>query len=133
MLPFLAQQQLDNMDAAFWKNFSIAMLVILGIIVALVSIYAVFRKSEPVRLNDQPAIEVRKAPNRYNHDATTIRFAEVERRITQHDKELEAINRSREETLKRINGRFERIMVGIAIIGTKLGVKLPEAEDEDQY
>jgi hypothetical protein len=128
----LLAQTIDSLPASFWKNFSLALfaLIIVGGIV--VGIYVSLRKPEPRRLNDDPPIEIRKAPKRYNHDLTEIRFTEIERRITKHDEELTEIQNSRLHALNHINRRFERVLIGLANIAGKVGTKIPDEQNEGE-
>lgn len=77
----LAQESLTGLPDSFWKNFCIALIVLLGIAGVVVGIWAATRKSEPTRLNDEPPIAVQKASKRYNHDAAENRFTNLERRV----------------------------------------------------
>jgi len=127
----LFAQVIDSVPSSFWKYFCISLLVLLGAAAAVVLIIVSFRRPEPVELNDHPPIEVRKAAKRYNHELTENRFAEIDRRLAAHDAELERIQSDRAETLKHINRRFERVLVGIASIAGKVGAKLPGQETEE--
>jgi hypothetical protein len=127
---FLAQQTLDVLPASFWKSFSIALLVLIGGAGAVLWIISLVRRPEPTRLQDSPPIEFRKAPKRYNHDATEARFAEIDRRLEAHDAELRSIQEDRVRTLRHINARFERVLVGLASIAGQVGAKVPENSDE---
>ena len=126
----LAQAQtMDAIPDTFWKYFCMSLLVVIGGAGAVIWIAQHLRRPEPTRLNDNPPIEVRKAPRRYNHEATEARLAELERRLEAHDVELRSIQEDRARTLRHINARFERVLVGIASIAGQVGAKLPAVED----
>ena len=128
----LAQAQtLDGVSAGFWKDFCIGLMVLLGVAVAILSIWSLTRKPAATRINDDPPIEIRKAPKRYNHDLTEARFMEIDRRLTAHEKELKDIQEDRAKTLRHINGRFERLLVGLTAIATKVGARMPADKEPD--
>jgi len=62
--------------------------VLIGLIV-----YVALRKPEKLRakLDDDPPIEVRKSPKRYNHDATEIRFVAIEQKVGRHSDDIEKL------------------------------------------
>lgn len=123
----LAQEQLSSIDAAWWKNFSIALLVLVGLLVSVLGIVAFFRKPAPVRLQDDPAIEVRKAPKRFNHELAEQRHEEHSRRLNGHDAEIEQLwntMRAEDASIRKQNGeKFESIMQSLGRIEGELGVK----------
>ena len=126
----LAQAQtMDAIPDSFWKYFCMSLLVLMGAAGAVIWITQHLRTPEPTRLNDNPPIEVRKAPRVYNHEATEARLAELERRLEAHDVELRSIQEDRARTLRHINARFERVLVGIASIAGQVGATLPAADD----
>ena len=116
-------QAIDNIPAPFWKYFGMAMLVLLGIAVGLVTIYVGLRKPESTRINDEPAIKVEKVSKRFNHEATEQRFGRIETRLDGHDAEIDAAwNEMRE--LREANGRrYLNIAVSLTEIKTKLGIQ----------
>ena len=130
-MPLLAQQTLDAIPAAALKWVLAILLVLLGVAGAVVFIIAAFRRPAPVKLDDAPPIEVRRAPTRYNHEATQARLAEIDRRLEAHAGELRAIQEDRVKTLRHINQRFERVLIGIASIAGQVGAQLPAAEDKE--
>lgn len=128
--PSLAQAQtLDVLPASFWKSFCIALLVLIGAVGGVLWLISLVRRPEPTRLQDSPPIEVHKAPKRYNHDATQARFAEIERRLETHDAELRNIQEDRVRTLRHLNARFERVLIGLASIAGQVGAHVPENTD----
>lgn len=66
------------------------MLVLLGAAVLIVTIWSLTREKKAVKIQDDPAIEVRKAPKRYNHDLIETRFGRIETRLDGHDTELDS-------------------------------------------
>ena len=54
-------QALDTIPSNFWKYFCMALLVLLGVAVAVAIIYASTRRPDKTKLDDDPAINVRKA------------------------------------------------------------------------
>lgn len=81
MTMMLAQTGIETLPASFWKNFCIALMALLGVAGALIGILAFFRKPEPTRLNDDPPIEVRKSPKRFNFELAEQRHHDHERRL----------------------------------------------------
>jgi len=126
---FLAQQAIDAIPAATLKWVLAILCVLLGVAGAVSFLIVAFRRPAPLKLADAPPIEVRKAPRIYNHEATEARLAELERRLEAHDIELRSIQEDRARTLRHINARFERVLVGIASIAGQVGAKLPAADD----
>jgi hypothetical protein len=78
----LAEETLHDLPDSFWKNFCIALIVLLGVAAVVVLIWSAMRKPAPLKLSDDPAIEVRKAPKRFNHDLAETRHTELDRRVT---------------------------------------------------
>ena len=124
-----AQQTLDAVPASTLKWVLAILLVLLGVAGAVIFIIVSFRRPGPVKLDDAPPIEVRRAPQAYNHEATEARLAEIDRRLEAHARELRAIQEDRVRTLRHINQRFERVLVGIASIAGRVGAQLPAADD----
>ncbi len=81
-----AQAQIDSAPPEFVKWFFVVLFALIVVAGVIVGIYATFRKSDPQKLNDDPPIEVRKSPKRFNFDLTEQRHHDHERRIL----ELEA-------------------------------------------
>ena len=126
----LAQQTLDAIPAATLKWVLAILVVLLGVAGAVVFIIVSFRRPTPVKLDDAPPIEVRRAPTRYNHEATEARLAEIDRRLEAHACELRAIQEDRIKTLRHINQRFERVLIGIASIAGQVGAKVPAGDEK---
>jgi len=89
--PLFAQEQLSTVPDSFWKWFCIAILVLLGAAALVIGIIKSYQKPAPVKIDDEPAVNVRKAAKRYNHDATEIRFVAVEVTVKKHESEIEKI------------------------------------------
>lgn len=87
MTPMLAQS-IEAVPESFWKNFCLSLIAVIVLAGILIGIYVALRKPEPVKLNDDPAIEVRKSAKRFNHDLAEQRHGEVHRRISEHDQEI---------------------------------------------
>lgn len=95
MMPMLAQEQLQGLPDHFWKNFCIALFVCLGVVGVVVAIVlgiaAYYRKPAPVKVDDEPAINVRTKSPRYNHRESEQRYNETTGRLDGHDAELDSI------------------------------------------
>jgi hypothetical protein len=122
----LAEESISSLPDSFWKNFCIALLVLLGAAGIAFGIWANVRKPEPVKLNDNPAIEVRKAPKRYNHDAIDQRFGQIETRLDGHDSELDTIWQEMQDKREKDFERHTEIAVSLAEIKGHLGIKSPK-------
>lgn len=92
----LAQASLNDVPDSFWKNFSVVLIVLIVVASAIAGIWAVMRKPSPVKLDDQPPIEVRKSPKRFNYEQSEQRYHDHERRIV-------ALERAHLDTLKRMD------------------------------
>jgi len=118
----LADALLDPVPANYWKLFCICLLVLLFAAAALVGIIVAFRKPEPVKLKDDPEINIRKAPKRYNHDRTELRFDQVENRLASVEaevdatwSEIDAIKEKQAERHLENSSRLVRIMERLGI------------------
>jgi hypothetical protein len=80
-----AQASIESLPATYWKNFCIALIVLLGVAVSLVTIWSLTRRSQKVEIEPQP-MEVRKQQKRYNHDLSEQRYGDHERRIVALEK-----------------------------------------------
>jgi len=120
----LAQQTLDALPANFWKSFCIALFAIIGLILAVVTIWALTRKPPKVEISDNPSPEFRKAPKRYNHDLSEQRYGEQTRRLDGHDAEIEQLwttMRSEDAAIRRENGaKFDAILISLGEIKGEL-------------
>jgi len=134
MSMMLAQESITSLPDNWWKNFCIALLILLGAAGVVVAIWASTRKAGPVKIDDDPAIAVRKAPKRYNHDLAEQRYGEVTGRLNDHDAELDSIwseiatedskLRSEIQLVRENNStRFERIASDLGEIKGALGIK----------
>ncbi len=72
-------------------------IMLVGIALIAAALYAAFRKPEKqrVKIDDDPAVEIRKQPKRFNHDLSEHRFNDHERRI-------QALEKAREEFLPKL-------------------------------
>jgi hypothetical protein len=95
--------------------------IVLGVVI---SYFAMSRKTM-VKLDDKPAVEFRKAPKRYNHDATEQRFGRAENRLDGHDTELDRlwqtlrvdlpdmerrINKAGEDRIETVRSKMDEVM-----------------------
>ena len=120
---------LPSVPAEVFK-WTIIVILALFATVAAVVVFVRSLNEKRVRIDDQPPLEIRKAAKRYNHELNELRFAEIDRRLAAHEKEIENIQRERAETLKHINRRFERVLVSLASIAGKVGANVPRGEEE---
>jgi hypothetical protein len=127
---FAQATDLPSVPAEVFKWTVIVLLAVFGIVAAVV-LFIRSLNDKPVKIDDQPPLEIRKASKRYNHELNELRFAEIDRRLAAHEQELQNIQRERAETLKHINRRFERVLVSLASIAGKVGAKLPHGEEEE--
>lgn len=128
----LAQAQLDAAPAEYVKWFFVCLFAVILVALAIFAAVMATRKAKPVKIDDNPEIGVRKAAKRYNHDLAEERHAELNRRLDEHDREIKEIQRSRTEALEKINRRFERVLLGLTIIGTKMGVRMPQKQEDEE-
>ena len=118
---------LPSVPAEVFKWTVIVLLAVFATVAAVV-LFIRSLHDRTVKIDDQPPLEIRKAAKRYNHEANELRFAEIDRRLAAHEKEMQGIQRERAETLKHINRRFERVLVSLASIAGKVGAKMPHEE-----
>jgi hypothetical protein len=111
-------QAIDNVSAAWWKEFSIALIAL----IVLAGIYAVFRKPAKMEINDKPAIQVEKVSKRYNHDLLDQRFGRIEVRLDGHDAEIDQAWAEMKVMREDANKIHLGIAVSLAKIETKLGI-----------
>ena len=127
MTPMFAQEQLGPLPDTFWKNFCIALLVLLGAVGAIVLIWSQTRKPDKTRLDDDPAINVRKAAKRYNHDAIDTRFVGIERQVAENTVEIDSLwttMRAEDKATRDENARqFNEISRALGRIEGTLGTK----------
>lgn len=83
MTTLLAQSNLDQVPATFFKWFFVMVIALIVVAGIIVGIYAALRKPEPTRIDDNPEPTIRKAAPRYNHALTEGRFLDHERRLQQ--------------------------------------------------
>ena len=76
----IAQTDLPSVPDATLKW---TLIVLVAIVLIACAVYAAVRKpgKQRVKIEDDPAIEVRKAPKRFNHDLAESRHQDHERRI----------------------------------------------------
>jgi hypothetical protein len=136
----------------------VLIIIVTLIIIAAITVgawAAVFRKSPATKIDDNPPVEIRKAPKRYNHDATEQRFVSVERRVgvledwrteqtgdlLEMEKEIIREGKEREERLtgkiqavsdalddkhEKNESKIARINWMLARVCERLSIKVPE-------
>jgi hypothetical protein len=123
-----------NIDSAPATTFKWVIVILVGLAIAAAFVWSAVRpagkQSVKVDREDQP-VEFRKAPKRYNHDLAEERYVELTRRLNKHDEEIEGIQKSRNKALNSINRRFERLLLGVAIIATKVGARMPDEQSSE--
>jgi hypothetical protein len=129
----LAQEQLAGLPDTFWKNFCIGLLVLLGAAVAIVTLWALTRKPEPQRLNDDPPIEIRKSPKRFNYELSEQRHGDHERRILQLEKTsnelLKKLDADKQEILDAGEERGDKIKDHVEAVRRELDEKIDNIPD----
>ena len=109
---------LNSVPADFLKYYIVTTL---ALIIAACIITNTFNKRRTVRGNvriEPQPVEVRKAPQRYNHALTEQKFSRIDERLDDHDA----------AALEKINARFERVLLGLTAIGVKVGATIPKDE-----
>ena len=116
----LAQAQLDSVPEGYVKWFFVILFVLIVIVGIIVGIISAYRKPSPIRIDDNPAPEFRKAPKRYNHDLFIAQHGEVSRRLDGHDAEINSLwetMRSEDAAIRRENGaKFDAILLSLGEI-----------------
>ena len=127
-----------------WVLTILAFIAVLGL-----AFYAALKKPEKmkVRVDDEPAIKVEKTARRYNHDASELRFTNIEETVSEHGHEIakikellrvdlpsmerrlessnevraarihEHIENDRKELDKKIDGQFDRVLATLRNMG----------------
>ena len=123
MTPILAQS--TDLPSVPDSTFKWVMIILVSVVLIAAVAYAAFRKQEPLKISDDPAVEVRKAAKRYNHDATSERFFRIEGRLDGHDAEMDELwttMRAEDQRMRENNAeRFEEIARSLCRIEGKLG------------
>lgn len=111
------------------------LIILVSILLIAAASYAAFHKSGPVKIEDNPAVEIRKAPKRYNHDATEQRFNRAENRLDGHDSELDRlwqtlrvdlpdmerrINKAGEERIEKVRDQVVQVLEKIGELKGKV-------------
>lgn len=127
-----AQVSMDAVPPTFFKWFFVMVIGLVVVAGIIVGIYATFRKQQPVKIDDQPAPEVRKAAKRYNHDLGESRYSDHERRLqeleTWRNGLIEKLDADKEEILAAGNDRELRIQKDIADLPGKIVVDILNAQ-----
>ena len=95
--------------------------MLLGVALAAVIIWSSLRKRDPVKIADDPAVEVRKAPKRFNFDLCKKNHEEIEHRLN----ELEVWRHN--EMIAQAQ-RNQRLMFALGKIAQKLGVDIAPSD-----
>ncbi len=66
------------------------MIVMVAMLLIAIAVYSAFGRKR-VKLDDEPAAEIRKAAKRYNHDLCESRHADLDRRLDGHDAEINSL------------------------------------------
>ena len=107
-----------------WVLIVIAALVLIGL--AIAGFVRGLQKPAPQRLNDDPPIEVRKASPRFNYPLAEARHAEIERRLTAAEAEIDQIwstFRNDIAIIRSENGlEFKRIAESLGRIEGAMGI-----------
>lgn len=121
--PILAQTDLPSVPAETLK-WTLIILVALLLIAAVIKGLVRGFRPEKVTLNDDPPVEFRKAPKRFNHDLAEDRHHEVTRRLEGHDAEIEQLwttMRKEDAAIRLENGaKFDAILLSLGEIKGEL-------------
>jgi hypothetical protein len=102
----------------------VILVVIFLVACAGIVAWSSLRKPEKLEIKDEPAIEIRKAPKRYNHDLAEQRYAEHTRRLDAHDAEIEQLwttMRSEDAAIRKETGiKFDAILLALGEIKGEL-------------
>ena len=117
MNTLLAQTDLPSVPDATLKW---VLIILVAIVLITAAVYVAFGKRGAIKIDDQPAIEVRKAAKRYNHDLCVANHGEIQRRLDGHDAEIEQIwttMRNEDAAIRRENGaKFDAILMSLGEI-----------------
>lgn len=123
--------QNPNPDANSFLQFWLSLALILGVVVAGVTIWAMTRKKQRTEISPQP-LSVSKTPKRYNHDLAESRHSEVERRLNSHEAEIEQIwttmRKEDADIRKEQRDYAQRVLLALGRIEGRLGIKQPNDE-----
>jgi hypothetical protein len=107
-MTILADTELSSVPAEILKWVTILGVAGIFILLAILGIISFFRKPEPTRIHDDPPIEVRKAPRRFNHDANELRFTGIEKRLDSNEEDIEKIKDLFREELPEMERRLDK-------------------------
>ena len=129
----LAQAQIDSAPADFVKWFFVILFALIVVVGVIVGIYATFRKNSPQKLNDDPPIEVRKSPKRFNFDLAEQRFGDHERRIlfleARSNELFEKLEEDKQQILNSGEDRGDKITKHVESVRRELDEKIEGIPD----
>lgn len=107
---------LANITLSDLGELAVGIALVAGAVIALVAM----NRKTVVKIDDNPAPEYRKAPKRYNHDATQERFVRIEDRLDGHDAEMDELRKEHNNAMGRIERSLGRIegQLGTSTEGT---------------
>ena len=65
------------------------------------------------------------------HSTLVAQQDDIKARVAKAEADILKIQEDRAESLRRLNKRFERILISLAVIGTKVGAQMPDEESEE--
>jgi cytochrome c-type biogenesis protein CcmH/NrfG len=117
MNTLLAQTDLPSVPDTTLKW---VLIILVAILLIVAVVYAAFGKRGAIKIDDQPAIEVRKAPKRFNNDLCVANHNEIQRRLDGHDAEIEQLwstMRDEDAAIRRETGaKFDAILLALGEI-----------------
>jgi hypothetical protein len=133
-MTILAQADLGNVPDHFWKNFSLSLIVLIGVVGVLVGIWSAVRKPAPTRV-EQPIsaqiegdVNVRKSPKRFNFELTEQRHGDHERRIAalekNHAEFIEKLDGDKSDLIEAGEERARRIYRHVDAVRSELSNKI---------
>ena len=130
---FIAQSTDLSSEPA--EIFKWVMITLIGIVLIVAVVYGSFfsgRKPVQAKIDDDPPITVRKAPKRYNHDATEQRFISIENRVNASEAEIDSLWNTMRAEDKATRDEFAttqaRIQRSLGRIEGRLGIP-PQPEE----
>ena len=65
------------------------------------------------------------------HSTLVAQQDDIKARVAKAEADILKIQEERALALRRLNRRFERILISLAVIGTKVGAQMPDEESEE--
>jgi TolA-binding protein len=97
IVTIFAQADLSSIPDNFWKNFSMAMVVLFLVACAAIGAWAVVRKpgatqiEQPVTTQIEGEVNVRKTARRFNYELAEQRYQDHERRIAELEEQSQEL------------------------------------------